>query len=389
MSRLLALVAAAGCAASLFAAVTSASSPVRLGTVPFRGIRPDRWEGIAIYRDLRYGPRGDAPGEGKGYRSPMTGQTPDGRWYHTHRTGQFFDLIVSEKGYSPDAPVYVNLHGGAWSQAFDKDGESMWYLKRYADAGFVVVNADYMMPMDVLDVSRTPERNPEATFLTILRDIDTLAGHLKDDLLPTIGVRPAKFAIGGGSAGAHIAALYGYDQANPAHLGAGLRHDYPVGLVINVVGPTDLASDDFTKPILTGETGVFTMFDRPTVDRFVTLLGWLTDDDLRGRIARGDIEGARRVLARFSPNRMVTKDSPPTVFAYCRRFPWSDTDGCVPTSTYHDLESRLTAAGVPHRGDLRSWRIHGWLRAGYEQWVVDSARELLDLYPLSCCPVAN
>ena len=106
--------------------------------------------------------------------------------------------------------------------------------------------------------------------------------------------------------------------------------------------------------------------------------GWLTDDDLRGLIARGDIDGTRRVLAHFSPNRMVTKGSPPTVFAYCRRFPWSDTDGCVPTSAYYDLESRLTAAGVPHRGDLRSWRIHGWLRAGYEQWVVDSARALID-----------
>ena len=351
---------------------------MRLGTVPFRGIRPDRWEGIAIYRDLRYGPRDDAPGEGKGYRSPMTGQTPDGRWYHTHRTGQFFDLIVPEKGYSPDAPVYVNFHGGAWSQAFDKDGESMWYLKRYADAGFVVVNADYMMPMDVLDVSRAPERNPEATFLTILRDIDTLAGHLKDDLLPAIGVRPTKFAIGGGSAGAHIAALYGYDQANPAHLGVGLRHDYPVGVVVDVVGPTDLASDDFTAPFLRGEVGALTMFDKGMMDRFVTLLGWLTDDDLRGRIGRGDIDGVRGVLARFSPNRMVTKDSPPTVLAYCRKFPWSDTDGCIPTSTYYDLKSRLETAGVPHRGDLRSWRIHGWLRAGYEQWVVDSARELFD-----------
>ena len=178
--------------------------------------------------------------------------------------------------------------------------------------------------------------------------------------------------------GIYWTALYGYDQANPSHLGVGLRHDYPVGVVVDVVGPTDLASDDFTAPFLRGEVGALTMFDKGMLDRFVTLLGWLTDDDLRGRIGRGDIDGVRGVLARFSPNRMVTKDSPPTVFAYCRKFPWSDTDGCVPTSAYYDLKSRLTAAGVPHRGDLRSWRIHGWLRAGYEQWVVDSARALID-----------
>ena len=361
-----------------YSIVPDVPSPARLGADAFRGIRPAVWEGSAVYRDLRYGPRDDAPGEGKDFKGPMTGQTPDGRRYNTHRTGQFFDLIVPAKGYPPDARVYVNFHGGAWSQAFDKDGESMWYLKRFADAGFVVVNADYMMPMDILDVSRPIVRNPDATFLTILRDIDALATCLKYDVLPAIGVCPTKFVLGGGSAGGHISALYGYDQANPSHLGVGLRHDYPVGVVVDVVGPTDLASDDFTAPFLRGEVGALTMFDKGMLDRFVTLLGWLTDDDLRRRIGRGDVNGARRVLARFSPNRMVTKDSPPTVFAYCRQFPWSDTDGCVPTSAYYDLKSRLEAVGVPHRGDLRSWRIHGWLRAGYEQWVVDSARELFD-----------
>jgi len=360
------LFAAVGCVTSLLASS-------RIGTATFRGIRPDLWEGIAIYRDLRYGPRDDALGEGKGYASPMTAQTPDGRWYNTHRTGQFCDLIVPAKSVSADAPVYVHFHGGAWCQATDKDGESMWYLKRYADVGCVVINADYMMPMDVLDASRPLKRNPDATFLTILHDIDLLASHLKYDLLPAIGVTPTKFMIGGGSAGGHIAALYGYDQANPSHLNAGLRHDYPVGVVIDVVGPTDLASDDFSKPFLKGEIGALSMFDKKSIDRFVTLLGWLTDDDLRARIARGDIDGTRRVLECFSPNRMVTKDTPPTILAYCRLFPWSGTDGCVPTSTYDDLISKLKAAGVPHQGDLRSWRMHGWLREDFERWVVDGA----------------
>jgi len=351
--------------------------PVRLGSAVFRGIRPDRWEGLSIYRDLMYGPRGDAPGEGPGYRCQITGRTPDGRWYHTHRTGQFCDVIVPTKGYAANAPVYVHFHGGAWCQAADKDGESMQYLKRYVDAGFVVVNADYIMPPDILDGSRPLARTNTVTFLSILRDIDTLASWLKRDLLPSIGVAPTKFTIGGGSAGGHLSALYGYDQANPSHIGAGLRHEYPVGLVVNVVGPTDLASEDFSKPFLKGEIGVLTMFNAWAVDRLVTLLGWLTGDDIRGRIACSDLDGVRHALSRFSPNRMVTKDTPPTILAYCRLMPWSDTDGCIPTSTYYDLMSRLETAGVPHWGDLRSWRLHGWLREGYEQWVVDRVRNVV------------
>lgn len=346
-----------------------------VGNGVVRGIRPELWQGISIYRDLRYGPRDDAPGEGKGYQSPITGKTADGRVYHTHRSGQFCDLLVAERGPAPDAPVYVNLHGGAWCQPSDKDGESMTYLKRYVDKGFVVINADYMLQADALDGSRPLACRTNATFVAMLRDIDTLASWLKSELLPQIGVAATKFAIGGGSAGGHLATLYGYDQANPSHLRAGLRHDLRVGFVVDVVGPTDLASDDFSKPFLEKKYPPFSLFNDWSVERLQILLGWLTEDDLRARIKKGDLDGARAILARYSPNRMVVKGTPPTILAYCRTFPWSDSDGCVPTSSCFDLMAKLKAADVPHRGDVRSWRLHGWLRDGFEQWVVDQAAD--------------
>lgn len=344
---------------------------------PLDGHPPMLWEGIAVYRDLAYGPRPDAQGEGEGYTSEMTKRHPNGYPMNSHRTGQFFDLLADARGIRPDAPVYVHLHGGAWCQAFDKDGESLTYLRRFVQKGFVVVNANYLMPMDVLDGTRKLERTPGATYPAMMRDLDDLATYLKRDFLPAIGVRPTTFVLGGGSAGGHLATLYGYDQANPGWMNLNLRHDYPVGIVVDVVGPTDLASDDFTKPILKKDFSSMSMFNEWATDRLLTLLGWLTDEDLRARLQQGDAEGVRQTLARFSPNRMVNAKTPPTVMAYCRLWPWSDSDGCVPTSAYFDLKERLEKAGVPHRADLRSWRLHGWLRSGYEQWVVDNVSELL------------
>jgi len=366
----------AACVAQALVSVSAAG----VGKDVVRGVRPEVWHGVAIYRDLRYGSRDDAPGEGKGYQSPISGQTPDGRVYHTHRSGQYCDLLVSERGFARDAPVYVNLHGGAWCQPSDKDGESLSYLKRYVDKGFVVINANYMLQMDVLDVSRPLTCRTNATFIAMLHDIDALASWLKAELLPEIDVAAAKFAIGGGSAGGHLATLYGYDQANPDHLRAGLRHDLQVGFVVDVVGPTDLASNDFCKPFLEKDYPLFSLFNDWSVERLQILLGWLTEDDLRARIKRGDLDGARAVLARYSPNRMVVNGTPPTILAYCRTFPWSDSDGCVPTSSYFDLMEKLKSAGVPHKGDVRSWRLHGWLRDGFEQWVVDCAKEFAAKY---------
>jgi len=62
--------------AALALAFVSRAEPVRLGTATFREVRPACWEGISIYRDLKYGPRGDAPGEGPGYKSAITARMP-------------------------------------------------------------------------------------------------------------------------------------------------------------------------------------------------------------------------------------------------------------------------------------------------------------------------
>ncbi|MGN0852135.1 MAG: hypothetical protein ACI4Q3_02025 [Kiritimatiellia bacterium] len=362
------LVLASALAAPSAADASAARAPDR---------RPDAvWQGVRVYRDLAYGPRGDAPGEGEGYTSPFTGKTPDGRPFHTHRTGQFFDLLVGEKdGFRPDAPVYVNLHGGAWCQPFDKDGESLAFFKLLVDRGFIVVNADYQLQNDVTDAARAPERRANAAFRDMLRDIDDLGTFLKTDVLPGLGVNARAYVLGGASAGAHLATLYAYDQDNPAALNLGLRHDFRVGFVVDVVGPVDLAGTDFVAPLFGQPPPLGTFFDARTVDRLLTLLGWLVEDDLRARVEAGDVAGVRAALGRYAPINLVTPQSVPTILAYCQLFPFAKTDGCVPTSTYYNFRGKLRKAGVPHAGDIRTFHAHGQLRAGFTVWLADRIAE--------------
>lgn len=309
------------------------------------------WEGVRMDRDIAYGPRGDAPGEGNG---------------RAHRSGQFFDFL-SDAASPPraDAPVYVNLHGGAWCQPFDKDGESLAFFKLLVAHGFVVVNANYQLQNDVTAPGALPPRRPRATFRDMLRDLDDLGTFLVRDFLPRRGLTARACALGGWSAGAHLALLYAYDEGLP------LRHDLRVGFAVGVAGPVDLADDDFVAPLLGRRAPLGTWLDAAAADRLVTLLGWLADDDLRGRRARGDEDGLRAVLARFSPSRLVTPRTVPTILAYSRRFPFAGTDGCVPTSAYDGLRERLEAAGVPVVGDIRAFRSHGRLGAAYTRWLAD------------------
>ena len=379
MDRKLNLASAFGYVVFLLVAATLAGchgqSPGNLPAPTILGKSAETWEGIHIYRDFAYGPRPDAPGEGEGYESSITGHDPGGRIYHSHRSGQFFDFIFdATREIRPDAPVYVNVHGGGWCSPADKDGESMWFLRRLAKRGFLVVNMNYQMQPNIFDERVKMERRENATFLDMIRDIDTLATYLKRDFLPRVGVEPKKFAIGGGSAGAYLSLLYAYDQDNPAVLEAKLRHEYRVGFAVDVVGPVDLTSPGMLAMAVGGKVPKGGMLSKSLIDRFATLVCWLVDDDVKGRVARGDLEGAKSILRKFSPTWLATPSSVPTILAYCRLHPFSDTDGMVPVDCYEGLMRRLDELGVPHVGEIRSWRVHGWLRDGYEDWLADQAQ---------------
>jgi len=336
------------------------------------------WNAIEMSFDRRYGPRDDAPGEGtSAYSNDYSRVRHDGHLCHTHRTGQFCDIVTRRGGVPADTPVYVNIHGGAWSEIADKDGEDFSFLAALVERGFVVVNMNYAMqePLFHPKTGARAKKREGATYDTMLRDIDRCVSYVKHELAPSLGLKPERIAIGGGSAGAHLACLYAYDQALPERLSLGLRHELEVGFVVDVVGPTDLASEDFSAPLLKDEYELFSMFNKESCDRMVSLFGYLVDVDLRALLAKGDLKRAREVLARYSPLRMITPKTPPTILAYCRTLPWSKTDGCVPASTFYEHCQALAAAGVPYAGEIRSWRIHGWLRDDFTLWLLDRIAE--------------
>ena len=177
-----------------------------------------------LERDIPYGSRLDQPGEG-------------GK--QGHRSGQFFDLYWPNE-VTTNTLVFLYVHGGAWSQKWDKDVDGWHILSRLAERGIVCCSMNYVLQNDVLTDPKMPNR-PNATFADMLRDIDLMISYLAPNL-PTRGLSPRKIGIGGTSAGAHLSALYACDGANPAALGLNLRHALPIGFVFDNVGPMDFST---------------------------------------------------------------------------------------------------------------------------------------------------
>ena len=254
---------------------------------------------VRIYHDLAYGTRGDAEGEGAEYTAHSWG-------YHNHRSGNYFDVyaddaILSSASARAKMPVFVFLHGGSWSQSYDKDGSSRDLLKRVAAAGYFVVTMDYQLQSDITELGETTPRE-NATFADMLADVDTMMTYLKT-ALPAIGLPTDKIVIGGESAGAHLAMCYAWDQSGTGLSGASLTHDLNVACVMSAVGPANLADEAMLGPILAAAS-----IPDPAVQAYVagflTLMGWLTGEDVPGMLANNDMAGAAAALRRCRLGRL-------------------------------------------------------------------------------------
>ena len=332
-----------------------------------------------VYRDFAYGPRGDLKGEGDKY--PVW-RDFKGVPYHTHRSGQLFDVYLPEApGRVPaNAPVLLYLHGGAWCMRWDKDAEGYQMIRRLCEQGFVVCSMDYQLQNDIMTDEKAVCR-PNATFADMLRDVDAAVTHLKT-FLPTIGVRPKKIAIGGGSAGAHLSALYACDQANPGALGLGLRHDLPIGFELDVIGPVNLLSDGMREAALTATAKFAKTGKVPdgTVARFVTLLGWLAGTDVYADYREKGEKAVLATLHRWSPLSLVTPETPPFVLAYNKIHPFSGTDGLVEASNCTDMEEALEKVGVESASRFCWFRFHGMFTDWQLDWIAETCADYARRY---------
>ena len=331
---------------------------------------------VRIYRDLAYGKRDDAEGEGAEYTAHNWG-------YHNHRSGNYFDVYADDALLSSDSarakmPVFVFLHGGSWSQCYDKDGSSRDLLKRVAAAGYFVVTMDYQLQSDITELGETTPRE-NATFADMLADVDTMMTYLKT-ALPAIGLPINKIVIGGESAGAHLAMCYAWDQSGTGLSGVSLRHDLNVACVMSAVGPANLADEAMLGPILAAAS-----IPDPAVQAYVagflTLMGWLTGEDVPGMLANNDMAGAAAALAAWSPLGLVNGESCHAILAYgCTNASASAamaSDGVVPVSNFNSLTNALTAATVSHDAQLfmlPAGMNHGNVSWNYEPsvaWIVE------------------
>ena len=330
---------------------------------------------VRVYHDLAYGTRGDAEGEGAEYTAHSWG-------YHNHRSGNYFDVyaddaLLSSASARAKMPVFVFLHGGSWSQSYDKDGSSRDLLKRVAAAGYFVVTMDYQLQSDITELGETTPRE-NATFADMLADVDTMMTYLKT-ALPAIGLPTDKIVIGGESAGAHLAMCYAWDQSGTGLSGASLNHDLNVACVMSAVGPANLADEAMLGPILAAAS-----IPDPAVQAYVagflTLMGWLTGTDIPAMVAGNDLAGAAATMSAWSPLGLVNGESCHAILAYgCTNATVSAyaSDGVVPVSNYSSLTNALTAAAVSHDAQLfmlPAGMNHGNISWNYEPsvaWIVE------------------
>jgi len=310
--------------------------------------------GERVVRDLAYGPRRDLADEGAGFSGePIS--AGDGRRCHTHRSGQDFDAYLPESIRS-DSPVILFIHGGGWSQRWDKDGDAEYYIRRMQGRGFLVCSMSYVLQSDVTADMRAPNREG-ATFANMLRDIDAMVTHLKG-YLQTLGVSPRKIAIAGSSAGAHLAALYAGDGANPQALGLGLRHELEIGFTVDIIGPMDFTTPGFRRAIGGEVPALEILFRRLIADG-------------------GDFDAA---LAKWSPISLVNAKTPPMVMAYTKLHPFASSDGLVETENCTRMEEALEKAGVESVSRYCWFRVHGQFTDSQIEWMVEKTVEFAEKY---------
>lgn len=323
---------------------------------------------LRVFRDLAYSTRDDQADEGKGY-------VARGRGQGKHRSGTYFDVYAAESLFASPAaraktPVFIFLHGGSWSQSYDKDVACHELLRRIAAKGYFVLSMNYQLQNDSVEAGAQTKRE-KATFGDMLVDIDSMVTYLKKNL-PAIGLPTDKIVIGGESAGGHLAMCYAWDQGVSGFPKVKLRHDLKISCVTSIVGPTDLTEGRLAEFMF---SGFGKMIPIPQVQGMAKLMGWLTDADLMGM----DGEAGKAVVRKWAPSNYIKKTSCPAILAYACDGPTvhpNSSDMLVPVSNFTSLTNKLSAAGVSYDAKLfmntKHWEVatNGAKGQGVE-WLAD------------------
>ena len=225
------------------------------------------------YRDLRYG---------------------DG-------TRNTYNLVIPTDKH-PDA-LMLFIHGGSWTSGEKEDME--YEVHRYAKMGYATATMNYSrLGQDTLDVSM-PYNSP--SFESMVKEIYACVEAIKVKG-KELGCDFKQMAIGGYSAGGHLAMLYATRYATTSPI--------PVKFQISWVGPADLdllfpMDTVLVDKILSGEQSEDIQKQRQELKHFLqSITGEIITDDALS------VEAIKNIRQTGSPLHYVSTTTPPAILAY-------------------------------------------------------------------------
>jgi acetyl esterase/lipase len=232
--------------------------------------------------------------------------------------------IYKQKKQKEKAPVLIFIHGGSWSKG--KRSDYLPYLVDYAMKGYVTATISYRL----VKVAKYP---------AAVEDVKCAIKWIKDNA-EKYGIDPNRIALIGGSAGAHLAMMAGYDS-NKGINQCESTSNGKVQAVVNLYGPVDL-----TTPYARETSGVTNFLGKT----------W---------------QQAPELFLHASPKTYITSDDPPTLTFH------GTLDSLVPVSQADSLNSWLTQAGVVSEYH----RLKGWPHTmDLAQKVNDYCQHHMDIF---------
>lgn len=277
--------------------IFTVAGPLLVGIAALRS----PWPGVLVIRAV-FG-RGAAKAAAGLRRHVPENVTTTTFRYDAHDPDAVLD-IYRLPGAVADGPVLVWVHGGGFVSGCRQDVAN--YLKVIAGRGVTVVNVDYSIA-------------PVAKYPTPIRQVNRALAYLCREGTD-LGVAPARFVLGGDSAGAQIAAQCSAIISND-------RYAREIG-----------ADPGINAELLAGTLLFCGVYDLAAVARAGGLLGLFFDTTAWAYTGLRHWRGSE-VLASSDILRALTPDFPPTFVSV------GNADPLAPQSVA--LAAALEATGVP------------------------------------------
>ena len=201
--------------------------------------------------------------------------------------------IYKQKELQEKAPLLVFIHGGGWRSG--KRQDYLVYLLDYAEKGYVTATVSYRLKKDSIY---------PAAIEDVMDAVDWLFKNGNKFNYDTTRV-----ALIGGSAGAHLAMLAGYDWENPR--AAERTPTHRVKAVVDIYGPVDMTTPYAQTQYMVTDFIGHSYTEKPE-------LYW-----------------------EASPAKYLSATNPPTLILQ------GTSDNLLPPSQSDTLKARLDRIGVP------------------------------------------